>query len=335
MIAYYICRTRFCYIPALPISRLMRLVVALGGNAILQRGEKGTATEQFHHVEIAVSHILKLVNAGHDMVITHGNGPQVGDILEKDECASDHLPRMPLDVCGAESQGMIGYMIQQSLVNALAANGIRRAVLTVVTQTLVDTSDPADRVSPISQKPIGPYYSFHEAERLRAIHGWNIAEISDGGWRRIVHSPLPRGIVEGESIRSLFDSGYIVIAAGGGGIPVIRDRGMLKGTEAVIDKDRSAVCLAMAVGAEVLLILTDVSAAYLNFGRIDQTPLRSISISEAEKWLNSGEFGEGSMAPKIEACIRFVRKGGKYSVITSLDQAELALHGEAGTCIHR
>jgi carbamate kinase len=310
----------------------MRLVVALGGNAILQRGEKGTAEEQFHHVEIAVSQILKLVKAGHDLVITHGNGPQVGDILEKDECASDHLPRMPLDICGAESQGMIGYMIQQSLVNALAADGVNRAVLTVVTQTLVDQTDP-NFMTP--KKPIGPYYSFHEAERLRAVHGWNIAETSGGGWRRVVPSPLPRGIVEGESIRSLFQSGYIVIAAGGGGVPVVLEGGIIRGTEAVIDKDRSAVCLALAVGAEVLLILTDVPAAYLRFGRTDQRPLGSITDLEAEKWLNLGEFGEGSMAPKIEACIRFVREGGKHAVITSLDLAESALYGEAGTCIHR
>ena len=310
----------------------MRLVVALGGNAILQRGEKGTAEEQFHHVEIAVSQILKLVKAGHDLVITHGNGPQVGDILEKDECASDHLPRMPLDVCGAESQGMIGYMIQQSLVNALAADGINKAVLTVVTQTLVDQADPDFRTP---KKPIGPYYSFHEAERLKAVHGWNVAEISGGGWRRVVPSPLPRGIVEGESVRSLLESGYIVIAAGGGGVPVIRDGGLIKGIEAVIDKDRSAVCLAMAVGAEVLLLLTDVPAAFLHFGRTDQRALGSITAFEAEKWLVSEEFGEGSMAPKIEACIRFVRHGGKYAVITSLDQAESALLGEAGTRIHQ
>jgi len=310
----------------------MRLVVALGGNAILQRGEKGTAEEQFHHVEIAVSQILKLVKAGHDLVITHGNGPQVGDILEKDECASDHLPRMPLDICGAESQGMIGYMIQQSLVNALAADGINRAVLTVVTQTLVDRADPGFMKA---KKPIGPYYSFHEAERLRALHGWNVAEISGAGWRRVVPSPLPRGIIEGESIRSLFESGYIVIAAGGGGVPVILEGGLLRGTEAVIDKDRSAVCLALAVGAEVLLVLTDVPSAYLHFGQTNQQHLGSITDLEAEKWLNSGEFGEGSMAPKIEACIRFVREGGKYAVITSLDLAESALRGESGTCIHR
>jgi carbamate kinase len=308
-----------------------RLVVALGGNAILLRGEKGTAEEQRHHVRVAVAHIIPLIAAGHELVITHGNGPQVGDILLKEECARDHLPRMPLDICDAETQGMIGYMIQQELENALRANGISRRVLTIVTQALVDPGDPAFG-NPT--KPIGPFYTEEEARTLGRDKGWVVREEQGQGFRRVVPSPFPVGIVETDSIRTLFEEGFVVIAAGGGGVPVVRGPGgELRGIEAVIDKDRSAYRLAVDIGAGTLLILTDVPAAYRGFGTSSATPIGTITADEAERLLRAGEFGPGSMAPKVDSCIRFVRSGGRAGLITSLPFAEAAVAGSAGTRI--
>ena len=309
----------------------MRLVVALGGNAILRRGEKGTAGEQFGHVHYAAANLTAILAEGHRIAITHGNGPQVGDLLLANECAKDTLPRMPLDVCGAESQGMLGYMIQQSLENALRTAGIDRRVITVVTQTIVDRGDPAFSHP---SKPIGPFYSDIEARNLREKEGWTLHPVEGGLYRRVVPSPAPLKVVEESSIRTLVEEGFIVIAAGGGGIPVVRDEsGNLGGVEAVIDKDLTAERLAAAIGAEILLLLTDVEHASLGFGTKREEPIRTARVSEVRAWLREGHFPEGSMGPKMEACARFVEEGGRCAIITSLEKAVDGLQGRAGTRI--
>jgi carbamate kinase len=307
----------------------MRLVIALGGNAILRRGERGTAAEQFGHVQYAAGRLTGLMKEGHRIAITHGNGPQVGDILLANECAKDTLPRMPLDVCGAESQGMLGYMIQQSLENALRTAGIDRRVITVVTQTVVD---PGDRAFSHPSKPIGPFYGEAEARQLAEKEAWAVLPAGGGLSRRVVPSPAPVRIVEESSIRTLVDEGFIVIAAGGGGIPVVQDAaGNLTGIEAVIDKDLTAERLAAAVGAEVLLILTDVEQVSLGFGTKEERPIRTARAPEIRRWLGEGQFPEGSMGPKMEACARFVEDGGRCAVVTSLERAVEGLEGRAGT----
>jgi carbamate kinase len=327
----------------------MRLVVALGGNAILRRGERGTAEEQLGHVRYAAANLTAIVKEGHRIAITHGNGPQVGDILLANECAKDTLPRMPLDVCGAESQGMLGYMIQQSLENALRTAGIDRRVITVVTQTIVDRDDPAfsHPSKPLSgaasqtpralgpggpSKPIGPFYTDSEARTLREKEGWTVHPVEGGLYRRVVPSPAPQKVVEESSIRTLVEEGFIVIAAGGGGIPVVKDEsGNLSGVEAVIDKDLTAERLARAIGADVLLILTDVEQVSLGFGTPQERPIRSARSSEVREWLREGHFPDGSMGPKMEACARFVEEGGRCAIVTSLEKAVDSLEGKAGT----
>src|SRR5512136_1522123 len=337
----------------------MRLVVALGGNAILRRGEKGTAEEQLGHVRYAAANLTALVKGGHRIAITHGNGPQVGDILLKNECAKDTLPRMPLDICGAESQGMLGYLIQQCLENALRDAGIDRRVITVVTQTVVDPADPAFSRSsktlsgafsqtprapgpggpskPLNgaasqtlralgpggpTKPIGPFYTGAEARRLAEKEGWVLHPVEGGLLRRVVPSPAPVRIVEESSIRTLVEEGFVVIAAGGGGIPVVEGAsGNLGGVEAVIDKDLTAERLAAAIGAEVLLILTDVEHVSLHYGTPDAEPIREAHAPKIRAWLAEGHFPEGSMGPKMLACARFVEEGGRCAIVTSLEKA--------------
>jgi carbamate kinase len=308
-----------------------RIVVALGGNAILRHREIGTAEEQFSHVMETCGYLLQLVRQGYGLVITHGNGPQVGDILLKNECAKGTLPRMPLDICDAESQGMIGYMFQQSMDAVMKRSGIGIPVVTLVTQVIVDAADPAFS-NP--EKPIGPYYTAMEAAELKKAKGWQIVPESGRGYRRVVPSPEPIEIVEKEPIATLFESGAIVIACGGGGIPVVRsESGMMQGVEAVIDKDHTAVLLANAIGADLLLILTDVEYAYLNYGMPAQVPLTRLTADEARKHLEDGHFAPGNMGPKIASAIRFLRTGGKRVVIASPAQAMAALEGNAGTTI--
>lgn len=246
------------------------------------------------------------------------------------EMARSILPPMPLDICGAESQGMIGYMIQQSLENELRAAGLIRAVATLLTQTIVDPSDPAF-ASPT--KPIGPFYNAKEADKLKQEKGWAMMNDSNRGYRRLVPSPNPITIVEGALLRQLFENGVIVIAAGGGGIPVLRrdDSGTLQGVEAVIDKDLGAALLARVLSVDLLMILTDVEGVWLDYGKPDQRLLSKISLKEGRRYLSEGQFPPGSMGPKVEAALRFVESEGKTAVITSLDRAELALEGRAGT----
>ena len=306
------------------------VLVALGGNAILKYKEEGTAEEQLRNVRTSCRTLARLIKEDYHIAITHGNGPQVGDILLRNEMAKEALPPMPLDFCGAESQGMIGYMLQQCLMNELRQVGAERPVMTVLTQTLVARDDPAfDRPS----KPIGPFYSEAEAESLRKKKGWTVVEAPGRGFRRVVPSPRPISILEGRSIKDLFENGYVVIACGGGGIPVIERDGEINGVEAVVDKDHSAAMLANLIGACSMLILTDVDEVYLDYGKPGQRAITTMTVPQAEKWMSQGQFQEGSMGPKIESAIDFVRNGGKKTVITSMEKAMDALAGKAGTTI--
>ncbi|KDE56130.1 carbamate kinase [Methanoculleus sp. MH98A] len=305
------------------------VVIALGGNAILQHRETGTAEDQFENVRKASRRIAEIAAEGYTVAVTHGNGPQVGDILLRNELAKDTLPPMPLDVCGAESQGMIGYMLQQSMQEALREAGLDRPVATVLTQTLVDGDDPAFE-SP--EKPIGPFYTPMQAKRLEAEKGWRMVRIPGEGYRRVVPSPRPIALVEERAIVRLVSAGAIVIAAGGGGVPVVADGGgALRGVEAVVDKDYTAAILARLVGVEDLLILTDVERVALNYGRPDRQEISEMTVREAREHLAAGQFPPGTMGPKIEAAIEFLETGGKRAIIASLEEASTALAGRAGT----
>jgi carbamate kinase len=307
----------------------LRILVALGGNAILQRQSNGTAEEQLDNVRKACRHLVGIIQKGHSIVITHGNGPQVGDILLKDELAKDTLPPMPLDVCGAESQGMIGYMIQQCLRNELRRVGLDTQVTTVLTETIVDAKDPAFKHP---TKPIGPFYSASDAARLKEKRGWVLINDSERGYRRAVPSPTPLSIVQGKVIQELMDLGVIVIAAGGGGIPVTAGNES-RGVEAVIDKDLGAAVLAKVVKAGVLMILTDVEKVFLDYNKPGQRPIEKMTVDECKSLLGQNQFPAGSMGPKIESAVAFLESGGERAIITSLEMAEEALAGRAGTTI--
>ncbi|MEN3010134.1 MAG: carbamate kinase [Candidatus Bipolaricaulaceae bacterium] len=310
------------------------VVVALGGNALLQVGQKGTFEEQMQNVYNAAEQLAGLVLSGKwRLVVTHGNGPQVGNILLQNEAGKHLVPPMPMDVCGAESQGMIGYMIQQALHNVLARHGRSDIpVVTLVTQVLVDKDDPAFQ-NPT--KPVGPFYTREEALRLKEEKGWQVVEDAGRGWRRVVPSPDPKAIVEREAIRILVENGAIVIASGGGGIPVVKEDGAYRGVEAVIDKDLAGERLAEDVGAQVFLILTDVDRVRLNFRKPNEVALERMTVAEAKRYLAEGHFAKGSMEPKVKACVRFVEAGGERAIIASLNQAAAALDGRAGTQIVR
>ncbi|NQT29221.1 MAG: carbamate kinase [Candidatus Saganbacteria bacterium] len=310
-----------------------KILIALGGNALLQTSEKGTAEEQLAHVHETCKHLIEIINQGYSISVTHGNGPQVGDILLKNELALDRFPPMPLDICGAESQGMIGYMIERSLDNSLKGAGLKIPVITILTQTLVSRNDPAFK-NP--SKPIGPYYTQAKAQAQEKEHGWVMKEETGKGFRRVVPSPQPIALIEAPAIKELSDEKMIVIAAGGGGIPVIQAAdGTLLGVEAVIDKDHTAALFAKDIGAQVLLILTDVEQVALNFKKPDQKNLNTLSVSDAKKYIARGEFGSGSMLPKVESAVSFIEGGGQKAIITSLSQATNALNDKAGTRLVR
>jgi carbamate kinase len=307
----------------------LRILVALGGNAILARENEGTAEEQFDNVRRACKHLACIIRHGHKIIITHGNGPQVGDILLRGELAKDKLPYMPLDVCVAESQGMIGYMIQQSLRNELRRIGLDLQVATILTETVIDVNDPAFK-NPT--KPIGSFCNASEAARLKKEKGWHLINEGERGYRRTVPSPIPLSIIQGQIVRELMDLGVIVIAAGGGGIPVTSGNDS-QGVEAVIDKDLCAAVLAKIVEADVLLILTDVEKVFLNYEKPNQRPVDRMTVQECRKFLEAGQFPSGNMGPKIESAVRFLESGGKRVIISSLEKAEEALAGRAGTTI--
>ena len=310
----------------------LKVLVSLGGNAILQRGQKGTAEQQALNVEKTASHLVRLLRRGEKLAITHGNGPQVGNILLQNEIAKDTLPPMPLDVCGAESQGMIGYLLQRAFRGELDAGGPNVPVTTLISQTLVDANDPAFKKP---TKPVGPFYNASEAADLERLKGWRMISDSGRGYRRVVPSPIPLDIMEKETIIRLYESGTVVISAGGGGVPVIKEKdGRLRGVEAVLDKDRTAALLGRILGVEALLILTDVEKVFINYGKDDQRALDHISVQDCRKYLAEGQFPSGSMGPKIESAISFLSESkGRTVQIAPLEKAEEALEGTAGTRI--
>jgi len=307
-------------------------VVAIGGNSITKAGQRGTIAEQFANARETASHIAGMIEKGWDVVITHGNGPQVGNILLRAEMASTVLPNLPLDTCGADSQGGMGYMIQQVLGSELAKKGITRDVVTVVTQVVVDANDPAFQ-NPA--KPIGPFYTREEAERRRDEDGWDIVKDANRGYRRVVASPIPVRVVEANSIKALLEAGSLVIGVGGGGIPVIEEPGGLKGVEAVIDKDHASRLLANDIGASMLVISTDVEQVALNFGKENETRLGRMTVAEAKQYFEEGHFAPGSMGPKVLAGIAFIEAGGDEVLITNPESIGRALDGETGTRIVR
>lgn len=313
------------------------IVVAFGGNAFQTKGEKGTPENYWKNAYRSAEFLVKIINEGYKVAITHGNGPQVGIIAEWMLAGKKlkGLDVMTLDIAGAMSQGWLGYLIQQSLYNKLQEQGLLgkvvKGVVTIVTQTIVDKNDPAFQ-NPT--KYIGPWYNEEEAKQLAKEFGWTVKPDPRGGWRRVVPSPDPKGHVEIEAVKKLLDEGFIVIASGGGGIPVyINDKGLVHGVEAVIDKDLAGERLATAIGAGTFMILTDVDKVYLNYGKPDQKPVDVMTVSEAKKFYEEGHFKPGSMGPKVLAAIRFIENGGKQAIIGHLTQAYEALKGKAGTRI--
>jgi carbamate kinase len=308
-----------------------RVVIALGGNALILPGERGTLEEQRRHLRQAMAQTADLVTSGFASVITHGNGPMVGHLLLQMECARELVPPMPLFICDADSEGGLGFLIQQSLVNELHRRGKERGVITVVTQVEVSPDDPSFQAP---DKPIGPFYSAEEAEKLRVERGWHLLEDAGRGWRRVVPSPRPLTIIEQAIISYLLEGGFIVIAAGGGGVPVVRlPNGDLVGVEAVIDKDRASAVLAREISADLLIFLTAVEYVYLNYGKPGQRPLARLTCAEARHYLQEGHFAPGSMAPKIESAVDFLSQGGKRVLITQPESLAQALQGLSGTHI--
>ena len=309
----------------------MKAVVALGGNALSKPDQEGTSQEQIITVSQTMQEIVQMIEHGWGIVLTHGNGPQVGSILLQQEAAKDIVAPMPLDICVSQSQGQIGYILQQSLRNALRQKNINRQVSTVITQVTVKADDPAFKQP---TKPVGPVYCNDEA--LHRLQEGYIITQQKGGWRIVVPSPDPIGIIEDRAIKQLTESGDIVIAVGGGGIPVVEDieeKQSLTGCEAVIDKDLASEKLASSIGADVLLILTDVEAAYLNYKSDDEKKLSNVPLKKMEDYFLDGHFPPGSMGPKVLAAIRFLQNGGSRAIISSIGQAWDALEGHAGTQI--
>ena len=304
------------------------VVIALGGNALLRQGQKPSIETQFKNAQIAMHHLLPLLKK-YPTVITFGNGPQVGNILLQVESAKDAYT-IPLEVAVAESEGELGYLIEQSLRNELQKHRSKKEVTSILTQVLVDKNDPLLKRA---TKPIGPFYTKAKAKALMK-KGMKLKEDAGRGWRRVVPSPLPKYILEAAAIKKLMEKN-VVIAAGGGGIPVYKHMGKLKGVEAVIDKDFASAQLATQIGAEKLLIITGVKKVYLNYKAHAQQAVSSLTIREAEKYLREKQFAEGSMKPKIEAAVKFLRKGGKTVIITSPECITQALKGKEGTRIYR
>lgn len=304
----------------------MRVVVALGGNAILKRGDDGTITEQRIAIREACDGLAMLVADGHQLVVTHGNGPQVGRLMLQDEALPDRLPRFPLDVHVAATQGQLGYLIQQELAAALRRVAHARPVVTVITQVVVDAGDPGF-IRPT--KPVGPYLSAKGVADFRA-RGVEIAEVPGGGHRRVVASPTPLEVVEADSVRALLDAGVVPIAAGGGGVPVVREGSGWRGVAAVIDKDLTAAVLTIAVGADLLLILTDADHVVRGFGTDAAEPLARLSTSEARAGIDSGAFPRGSMGEKVLAAA-IVAEHGARAIIASITSPVAALAGNTGT----
>lgn len=310
----------------------MRVVIALGGNAILPKGASFHVLTQFKTTKNSLQHILPIIEKAEGVVITHGNGPQVGVAFLRNYYARKEIPMYPLDVLGAETQGWMGYMISHLLHEVFYEKNIKREISVVITQVLVDEKDPEFK-NPT--KPIGPFFTHKEAEEMRGIFDYPIKRDADRGYRITVPSPKPVDIIEKETIRELVDRGNVVIAGGGGGIPLVRKKNKLKAVYGVIDKDLCSAKIASIIGADYFLILTSVDKVYLNYGKENQEPIDVMRIEDAIRYSNQGHFPEGSMGPKIEAAIEFLKNGGKEVIITSLDKAKDAIEGKGGTRIIR
>jgi len=308
------------------------MLLAIGGNSLIRAGEKGTVVEQLANARRTAAAVIGLIRDGYRLVITHGNGPQVGADLLRSERAADQVPGLPLDVCGAATQGEIGYLLCQSLHYELDAAGLQVPLVSIITQTVVSRDDPAMQHP---SKPIGPFYLRADAEQRKRAFGWEIVEDAARGYRRVVPSPEPIDIVELEVIRDLVHDGVLVVAVGGGGIPVMRCNGRLQGVEAVIDKDRASALLASRLGVNVFAISTDADFVYRDYKTPAQRPLTYVTVSEMEDLLRAGQFPPGNMGPKVESALRFLRNGGREVVITSYQHLYEAVSGHAGTHIVR
>lgn len=307
----------------------MRVLVALGGNAMTGPDGDASPAGQRAAVDRAVDHIADVIAAGHEVVITHGNGPQVGNALIKSELAAGEVPPEPLDWCGAETQATLGYTIVTALESRLAARGSDRRVAAVVTRTRVAADDPGfEHLT----KPIGRHLPYDQAKPL-IEHGQTWQDRGAKGWRRVVASPEPLEVLDAPALRALLDAGFVVIGAGGGGIPMVRDDDGLRGVEAVIDKDLTAALLARELGIDVLVIATDVEQVAVDYGTDDERPLGRVTSDELSRYAAQGQFASGSMGPKVEASLRFVRQGGRRAVITTLDRIADGVAGRAGTIV--
>jgi carbamate kinase len=307
---------------------MQTMLLAVGGNSLIRAGETGTIAEQLANAQRTAEQIIGLIRAGYRIVLTHGNGPQVGAALLRSERAASQVPGLPLDVCGAATQGEIGYLLQQALQTALQQADLHVQVATVLTQCMVLPDDPAFKCP---SKPIGPFYSRADAEERKRLLGWEIVEDAARGYRRVVASPDPVAILELEVIRNLVGLGVLVIACGGGGIPVVWKDGKLHGVEAVIDKDRISAWLASRLGADLFVISTDTDYVYLDYKKSTQRPLRRVGVDELEGYAKAGHFPPGNMGPKVESVLRFLRCGGKEAIITSCESLGRAVAGPAGT----
>lgn len=306
-------------------------VVAIGGNSLIKDKNHQTVPDQYQAAKETCHHIAGMIEQGWDVAIGHGNGPQVGFILRRSELARHELHEVPLDVCGADTQGAIGYMLQQNLQNEFLRRGIKKQAVTVVTQVVVDRNDPAFQ-NP--SKPIGSFMTEEEAIRRRDQEGWHVVEDAGRGWRRVVPSPLPKKVKEQDAVEELIGKGFVVITVGGGGIPVVeKENGELEGIAAVIDKDYASSLLARSIKADLFLISTAVEKVYLNFGKPDQKAVDRMTVAEAKQYMAEGHFANGSMRPKIQAIIWFLEAGGKQAIITNPENIERALRGETGTLI--
>jgi len=308
----------------------MRIVIAIGGNSLIQDKDHISPHDQYQQVVKTSQSLLDIIKSNNEIVITHGNGPQVGYLLRMSELASPVIPLFPLDYCVANTQGSIGYQIQNSLERILEENGINKQAVTIVTQVVVDPNDSAF-TNPT--KPIGSFFTKEEIEKLAVELGWNYIEDSGRGYRRVVPSPAPLDIIEKEAISSLLKNNFIVIAGGGGGIPVIKDKQGFKGIEAVIDKDFASSLLAQEIQADLFVISTAVNCVYIRYNQPDTFALREIHVAELEEYLSEGYFGKGSMEPKIMAAMQFTKNSGNRSIITSPELIQSALDGKAGTSI--
>lgn len=304
-------------------------IVAMGGHAFMLHGEEGTIEDHQRNAAEISTQLMHLVDCNYTLVITHGNGPQVGNLLLMTELTSKQLPPMPLDVLVAETEGSLGYIMQQAILNQLSKSHRHQRVVTVVSQVIVNRDDPAFKKP---TKPIGPFLSMEEAECRKKELNWEIIEDSGRGWRRVVASPVPQEVIQYKIIQDSAKAGHIVIACGGGGIPVIKKQdGTFEGVEAVVDKDLTSSILGNQINAELLVILTEVPCVYLNYGTPKQKPLGAVTISEMETYEKEGHFAAGSMGPKVRAILFFLSRGGKRGLITSPEQLGDALEGRVGT----